>query len=112
MVRMSTKCQRPGCGRKIWAEDSERAGYGGRCLVRVHLAERLAARTEDFKLAQVEKAIELIEDGAIVPAPTPGLFWCVSSDGAAYYLTDADWCSCPASGLCYHQVATAILTAA
>ena len=109
---MESKCQRPGCGRKIWASQSTATGYGSGCRARVHLSERLAARHEGFKAAQVAKAVELIEDNAIIPAGKPQLFWCVSSDGDSYYLTDLIWCSCPASSDCYHMVAAAILTAA
>jgi hypothetical protein len=115
MVRMSTmqdtRCQRPGCGRKIWAEQSERTGYGSGCRTRVHLAERLAARHEGFKPEQVAKAVQLIEDNGIVLTGVPGMFWCTSSDGTRLYVTSLVHCTCDARVACYHMVAVSILTA-
>ena len=108
----ATRCQRPGCGHRIWSAQSERTGYGSDCRTRVHLAERLAARHDGFKPEQVARAVQLIEDGAIVPSGVPALFVCVSSDGTRRYFTSLVHCTCDARVTCYHQVAASILTAA
>jgi hypothetical protein len=107
-----TRCQRPGCGRKIYAEESMDTGYGSHCRSRVHLAERLAARHEGFQPWQVAKAVQLIEDNGIVPGGVPGMFWAVSSDGTRRYVTSLEHCGCDARATCYHMVAVSILTAA
>lgn len=69
----------------------------------------------DFKPAQVERARELIEQGAILPTSRPGLFTAVSSDGTTTYLVHRASCTCPAGQrgrhACYHRAAVAILTA-
>lgn len=108
----ATRCQRPGCGRKIWADQSTAAGFGSGCRSRVHLAERLAERHEGFQTWQVAKAVQLIEDNGIVPTGVPGMFWAVSSDGTRQYVVSLEHCTCDARVACYHMVAAAILTAA
>ena len=107
-----TRCQRPGCGRKIWADQSTATGYGSNCRARVHLAERLAARHEGFQSWQVAKAVQLIDDNGIVPSPARGVFWAVSSDGTRRYVVSLEHCTCDARVECYHMVAASILTAA
>ena len=107
-----TRCQRPGCGHRIWSEQSERTGFGSSCRARVHLAERLAARHEGFQSWQVAKAVQLIDDNGIVLSPVDGLFWAVSSDGTRRYVVSLEHCTCDARVACYHMVAAAILTAA
>jgi len=77
------------------------------------------ARTEaQYKPAQIEKATELIEDGAIAATPIRTgrgrrVFVVVASSGTDRYFTTCTACTC-ASGLrgrrCYHRLA-AILAA-
>ena len=107
-----TRCQRPGCGRKIYADQSTDTGFGSSCRARVHLAERLAERHEGFQSWQVAKAVQLIEDNGIVPSSAPGMFWAVSSDGTRRYVVSLEHCTCDARAACYHMVAASILTAA
>lgn len=73
------------------------------------------ADLDGFKPAQVDKARELIEQGAILPTKRAGLFTAVSSDGSVTYLVHASGCTCPAGQrgryVCYHRAAVAILSA-
>lgn len=90
-------------------------GYGPTCMRRIK--ENAAVAATDFKPAQVEKALELITDGALVPSIRPRLFFAVSSDGEQNYLinTIANTCNCKAGRRdvrCYHLAAAQILTAA
>jgi hypothetical protein len=64
----------------------------------------MEARTA-FTARQIEQAVELIEDAAIIPAAILGYFYTVSSDGTEIYQTAADICSCLASKECYHRAA-------
>lgn len=68
-----------------------------------------------YKAEQIEKALEAIEQQAILPTSRPGMFTAVSSDGSTTYLTHACGCGCRAGqrGIrCWHRAAVAILTAA
>lgn len=106
-------CLRPGCGRKLTNPASRRAGYGPVCKRRIRQAVTSAVAKDE----QLAKAVELIEDGGIVPVSRPGVFAAASSDGTTIYVVDvnAGTCTCPAGQhgrYCYHLAAAQILTAA
>lgn len=110
----SSKCLR--CGRALTAGTSVARGYGRSCGARIRTAAEAATRTAEFKPAQVDKAVELIEAGAIVPMRGRRVFAVVSSNGLDRYLTAPQSCTC-AAGLkgqhvCYHRVAAHLLAAA
>lgn len=78
---------------------------------------RRAAKASTEKPAQVAKAVELIELGAIVPLnrgrKLARVFRTVSSKGDATYLTAATNCTCPAgrnARSCYHELAVRLVT--
>ena len=69
----------------------------------------------DAKAAK-SKAVDLIEQGGIIPASRAGLYLAVSSDGSNTYFIDTAEASCTCAGhartgRCYHLVAAALLTA-
>jgi len=101
------------CGRMLRSVKSIKRGRGAACQTKVNKAAKIVDLS-DFKPAQVESALELIEDAAIVKV-RPNVFRSVSSDGMAEYLTAPQACNCPA-GLkdraCYHRAAVIILLAA
>ncbi|MFF5655240.1 hypothetical protein [[Kitasatospora] papulosa] len=90
-------------------------GYGPKCRVMVRKA-RKAAVVAQYKPHQVEKAEELIEQGALVPLRGNHLFLAVSSDGSATYRTHRAACTCPAGikGVhpCKHRIAAHIVSLA
>jgi hypothetical protein len=108
-----TNCLR--CGRTLTSAKSTATGYGPTCTRKV----REAARAEviaQYKPAQVAKAEELIEQGALIPLRANRVFLAVSSDGTQTYKTHRAACTCPA-GLkgryaCKHQIAAHILSLA
>lgn len=110
----TARCLR--CSRVLRSAKSIAAGVGPTCKGKI----AAAARTAPAKPAQVAKAIELVELGAVIPLATrrsgTRVFRVVSSRGDASYLTAAHNCSCPA-GLrgrseCYHELAVQLITAA
>jgi hypothetical protein len=98
------------CGRKLTATPGP---YGPVCARKV----RQAAGSADLAAwtpAQAAKALELIEDGALVPAAAGGEFLAVSADGTEVYRATASACSCPAGEKgtrCYHRCAVVITLA-
>ncbi len=64
LVASPVRCLR--CGRALSATASVRTGYGPGCRARIRAAA-VADALRDFTAAQVDKARELIADGAIVP---------------------------------------------
>lgn len=100
-------CKR--CYATLTSAASIARGRGAHC-------ERLArkeAAVADYKPAQVTAALELIEDGAIIPIRSK-VFRTVSTDGAELYLTAPQGCSCPAGvkgRRCYHRAAATMLAA-
>jgi hypothetical protein len=103
------------CRHVLRSAKSIKLGYGPTCARRIKENARIAAT--DYKPQQVEKAMELIELGAIVATVHALLFEVVSSSGTERYLTDAAAraCTCKAGerGVrCYHLAAAQILTAA
>lgn len=101
------------CGRMLRSVKSIKRGRGSACQTKVNKAAK-TVDLSDFKPAQVQSAMELIEDAAIVKV-RPSVFRSVSSDGTTEYLTHPAACNCPA-GLkdrsCYHRAAVIILLAA
>lgn len=110
-----TRC--PRCRRVLRSARSIAAGVGPTCKAKI----AAAAKTTTAKPAQVAKAQELIELGAIVPvrahrARRPRVFRVVSTDGTRTYLTAATGqCNC-AAGLkgrdCYHAFTARLIDAA
>ena len=109
------KCLRPGCGRKLTAAASIKAGYGPVCRAKIRLAA-INEAIKGFALAQVDKARELIADGGLIPTGRPGVFRAVSSNGTDTYLTHPATCSCAAGRRgkatpCYHSLAARLVVA-
>ena len=105
----TAKCHR--CGRTIRSAISCARKYGSGCWAMVRkAARRLNDYLAVFTARQVDQAVELIEDAAIVAAGEAGLFYAVSSDGTEIYRATAETCDCPASKDCYHECAVLLLT--
>ena len=105
------------CGRKITSAASVASGRGSGCRAKIRRAAR-AADLSAWTESQIEDARQVIEDGAIVPAGRPDVFWVVSSDGSEVHLTHRNGCNC-ASGLktrqprpCFHRAAVTLVLAA
>lgn len=103
------------CRHVLRSTKSIARGYGPTCAK--YIKENAAIAATDFKPAQVEKALELIELGAIIRTVRELLFEAVSSNGTERYTVDAGTraCTCKAGerGVrCYHLAAAQILTAA
>lgn len=109
-----TNCLR--CGRTLTSAKSIGDKYGRTCKAKVAAATQTADLAE-YKPVQVAKAVEVIEQGAIVPTSRVALYLAVSSDGTVNYLVDQaeHSCTCKAGqrGIrCYHLAAADILAAA
>lgn len=107
-----------GCGRKLTSAKSIAAGYGPTCSARrkARITVALEAVRSAHKPHLVEKAVEIITLGAILPLRGNRIFAVVSSDGTATYRTAPQACNC-AAGLkakhvCSHRIAAEILVAA
>jgi len=100
-----------GCGRKLTSAESVARGYGRRCWRRAH--ERAATLGPEYSDRQVEAAVEAIEDGAVVPAAVPGVWYVVGSKGDAIYETTAATCTCKhfteRGKACSHMAAVALV---
>lgn len=106
----TAKCLR--CGRALRSAASIAAGVGPTCGRKI----RTAAKTTSHKPAQVAKAVELIELGAIVPLKTrhTPVFRAVSSKGDRVYLVAQQACTCDAGvrgRACYHRLAVELIAA-
>ncbi|MEO3853693.1 helix-turn-helix domain-containing protein [Acrocarpospora sp. B8E8] len=69
------------------------------------------AVADEYKAHQVASALELLEQGGLVPTSRPGTFTAVSSDGSTRYLVTRDHCGCKAfekGRNCYHRLAVAL----
>ncbi|HJT02044.1 MAG TPA: DUF6011 domain-containing protein [Pseudonocardiaceae bacterium] len=111
-MMQTTKCKR--CGRKLTSQRSVARGYGRTCAAKV---ARIEAVIATYQPMQIDKALEAIEQTAIVPASDPARFVAVSSDGERNYIVDSAlrMCSCPAGQhgrMCYHLAAADLLAAA
>lgn len=100
----TTNCLR--CGRALTSAKSIAAGYGRGC------ARKIRANTEtlgaQFTDRQIEDAVELVEDGGVIPTDSPLTFLTVSGDGEETYMTTTYSCTCPRGEhgrACYHQAA-------
>jgi hypothetical protein len=107
-------CLAPGCGRPLTSPVSRSRGYGHGCWRKLRTARTVArvVVAEVYTAEQLDKADELIEDGALVPTGIEGMFLAVSSDGSEYYQTTTYECSCPASRPCCHNAAATMALAA
>jgi hypothetical protein len=102
----STTCGR--CHRPLTSEESVARGYGKHCWSKIQHAA-VTAKTET-----IAKAVELIEDSAIIRI-RPTVFRTVSTNGQETYLSHPTNCTCPAGRngrICYHQIAAQMLLAA
>lgn len=112
----TTTCRR--CGRTLTStrsirEANRNGGYGRGCA---HTIEA-AAHTSTAPAAQIDEALELIEDGALQHW-THTLYLAVSSDGRVLYEVCPDAgthgsCTCKAGQYgryCYHLLAVRLLT--
>jgi hypothetical protein len=112
MATRTTKtahCKR--CRSLLTSARSVARGYGDHCW-RLERRERAAAAA-GFKRHQVASALELIEDGAILPL-RPGLYVVVSTDGSEFYEATPHSCACKAfeaGRLCYHRAAALMVAA-
>jgi hypothetical protein len=115
---MPTTCTR--CGRTLTATRYQQAGVspiGRTCARRVR--EVAAAAVELVKAETLAKAIEDVEDGAIVDtrrvtAAGRRVFAVVSSTGAGVYLATVQNCTCRGGHrgrVCRHRVAAALVAA-
>jgi hypothetical protein len=108
----TAKCKR--CGRTLTDPKSVAAKLGPVCAKKRAAEERASVVIAKHQPAQVDKAIELIGDVAILPVDR-GLFVVVSSTGDIRYETTPERCSCKAGQfgrLCYHRVAAELMVAA
>lgn len=106
------------CGRPLRTTASIARRRGPKCARKVRAVAKVIDLTafKDAKAARA-KAIELIEDGAIVPTRHAGQYLATSGDGTTVYLVDLVEGSCTCKGhqrvgRCYHGSAAAILSAA
>lgn len=115
MTTSPATCTR--CQRRLTSPTSIARGMGRGCAARVR--EVAAAATDLVKPDTLAKAIEDIEDGALIDTrriTSTGrrVFAVVSSDGTRTYLATSEHCACHA-GLkgraCRHRLAVAILAA-
>lgn len=110
-TKTTARCAR--CGRALTSARALRTGYGPRCYTMVRAAAREAATRH--KPHQIAKAIELIEDGGVVPTTRTGVYYTVGTEGDEVYKTAITGCTCKA-GLtgryaCYHRIAVEIVEA-
>lgn len=107
-----TRCR--GCHRPLRSARSIAAGRGPVCARKVRQAT--AAQAGIHKPQAIEKAVELIELGAIAPLRGRRVFTVISSDGTGTYKTAPSGCTCAAGikgrYVCYHRVAAMILSLA
>ena len=100
-----------GCGRRLTSATSIRRGYGRQCWKRAH--ERAATLGPEYSDTQVESALEALEDGAVVPAAVPGVWYVVGSRGDAIYETTLATCTCERFGkrgkACSHMAAVSLV---
>jgi hypothetical protein len=109
MTTKTSHCAR--CGRALRDPKSVAAGVGPKCAKRI--AAAAVTTLAHHKPAQVDKAVELIGDGAIVRL-SAGTFSVVSSSGTDRYTTTPVSCTCTAGfygRTCYHRVAAQLIAA-
>ena len=110
-TKTTARCAR--CGRALTSARALRTGYGPRCYTMVRAAAREVAA--QHKAHQVAKAIELIEDGGVVPTTRAGVYYTVGTEGDEVYKTARTGCTCKAGingrYACYHRIAVEIVEA-
>ncbi|MFF1962932.1 hypothetical protein ACFVW5_04790 [Streptomyces sp. NPDC058232] len=86
-------------------------GYGPKCRRRVRRATK-APELGQYKPHLVERAVELLEQGAVIPLRKSlknPVYLVVSSDGSSAYRTARAACNCPAGlkavHVCKHRIA-------
>lgn len=98
----TTNCLR--CGRALTSSRSRAAGYGKGCARKIRQnTETLGAQFTD---RQIEDAVELVEDGGVIPVD--GITWLTVGSRGEIYTTTAHSCTCPRGEhgrACYHQAA-------
>ncbi|MEU1815174.1 hypothetical protein ABZ543_08245 [Streptomyces roseifaciens] len=106
-----TRCLR--CGRRLRNDSPD--GYGPKCRRRVRTATR-SNELSQYKPHLVEKAIELLEQGGLIPLRNTGknrVFLAASSDGSTAYRTAVAACTCPAglkaAHMCKHRIAAHVV---
>ncbi|MFI0827238.1 hypothetical protein ACH4Q7_22595 [Streptomyces roseolus] len=97
------------CGRSLKKDSPD--GYGPKCRAKVRKATR-APELAQYKPHMIEKAVELIEQGGIVPlrkSTKNRVYLAVSSDGGTTYRVARAACTCPAGlkalHVCKHRIA-------
>ena len=113
---MTTNCSR--CHRPLTATTSRTAGIGPTCARRIR--EVAAAATDIVKPDTLAKALEDIEDGAIIDTRRVTrtghrVFAVLSSTSVGTYLATSEACVCKAGHagrVCRHRVAAALLNVA
>ena len=106
----ATTCRCGRCDRPLSAAESVADGYGPICRARLLTAAR--SITSQYSPAQVTKAIEAVELGAVVRVDRD-THLVLSSDGTVAYEVDlpARSCTCRARVWCYHLAAIQITIA-
>lgn len=110
MDTQTTKCGK--CHRVLRTAKSVALGYGPTCYRKVRQAAKARAITAAYKPHQIDKALDLLALGALVPLRDNRVFLVPSTekDGTArLYRTHKDACTCPAGvkGVhpCKHRIA-------
>lgn len=90
-------------------------GYGPKCRAKLRRAARNTELTQ-YKETLLAKAVELIEQGGLVPLRKNRVFTVSSSDGTTTYKAARQGCTCPAGikgrYVCYHRIAAHIVSLA
>jgi hypothetical protein len=110
-----TRCTK--CGRRLRNYSPD--GLGPKCRRKVRKAGRSEVIARRYKAHLVEKAVELLEQGGLIPLRESSknvVFLAVSSDGSTAYRTAVAACTCPA-GLrskydCKHRIAAHVMALA
>ncbi len=107
----TVKCLR--CHRRITSPASIATGYGTGCLRKIRKAA-VSGRLAKFSPRQVADAVELIEDGGVVPLRRR-IYLTVGGKGEVYRTATTGNCNCPAglrgTSPCYHAAAVALIAA-
>jgi len=102
MTGVTTRCL-------VCQEPADGSARHDRCAARIR---QVAAVLPRVSPEQLDKALQLIADGAIVPGEARGVWHVLSSDGAVTYPAGATFCGCPSQVPCYHSAAVIIAAAA
>lgn len=114
-AKPETRCTK--CGRLLRNYSPD--GLGSKCRRKVRKAGRAPEIAHRYKAHLVEKAVELLEQGGLIPlrkSSKNAVFLAVSSDGSTAYRTAMAACTCPA-GLrakydCKHRIAAHVMALA